>query len=173
MADKITQTNVLQITVQDTDSNRQSFNIENPVNSITIAQVRDIFAPIISSGKWYSRAGNPINYIEQATLTKTKKIELDDSGEAITVTPTEYTFNTTTPNEVTFTVTGSPIKGYKIIKTSGNENILEITGVKIDQLNNTIKVTTRLSGSSSGTCNYEMTITTVAGAITVNLQGIK
>lgn len=150
MADKITQTNVIQITVRDTENNRRSFNIENPRTDTTIAQIRDIFAPIINSGKWYSTNGNPINYIEQATLTKTKKIELSGDMAPITVTPNEITNSGTTE----ITITGSPIKGYRVTETEGGA---QFQSVNINYLANTLTVTAT-AGSGTPTENSYITI---------------
>lgn len=161
MAQTITEKNVIQITVQDTDNNKQSFNMENPKSELTIAQVREIFEPLISTGKWYSRQGNPINYIEQATLTKTKKITLDDGTEAITVTPASGKFGQT------FTVTGSPIKGYNF--TDVNLTSVRLNEVIINNELNTIQATLISISQNPSSGKATLNIITAAGTISVNL----
>lgn len=157
MADKITETNVLQITVKDTDQHKQSFNLQSPLSDTTIAQIREVFEPLIQTGKWYSNYDRQINYIDQATLTKTKKIELSDDT-TIEVTPTQARLTEGTP--ATFTVTGSPIKGFSIIEKNYTGNVFEPT---IDAVNNTITFT--VSGYFTG--NLRVAIVTVAGNIEV------
>lgn len=163
MADKITETDVVQIQAQDSDGNKYSFNVENPKTSTTIENVRETFQPLINSGKWLSKQGFPFSYIPQATVTKTKKIQLDDSGTAITITPTTTQFtNTQTP--ITFTIDGAPITGYKTTKTATDANLISINTVTIDQNTNTLTVYINSRGQHSAGY-FTVTAVTTAGTI--------
>lgn len=167
MAQTITEKNVIQITVQDTDSNKQSFNLENPKSGLTIAQVREVFEPLIATGKWYSRQGNPINYIEQATLTKTKKITLDDGTGAVTVTPSSGSTSGGGIKTVTFTVDGSPIKGYNYIRKGTSVTNVTALPAEIDTENNTITAKFNVNGQFGDV--YDLEIVTIASKLTVTI----
>lgn len=151
MADKITETDVVQIQAQDSDNNKYSFNVEYPKAGTTIANVREAFQPLINSGKWISKQGFPFTYIPQATLTKTKKIELDDGASAVTVTPAEYHPTDVTKEQtqtVTFTVDGAPIQGVKFKDI--NDGIIVLKNPSINATNNTFTITiTTAQGTST------------------------
>lgn len=172
MADKITETDVVQIQAQDSDNNKYSFNVENPKTGTTITNVREAFQPLINSGKWISKQGFPFSYIPQATLTKTKKIELGESGETITVTPSTGNITTAMGGKETFTVAGSPIKGYTIKKMTTQETNVSLQDVKIDPVLNTITTSFNITGNFGD--NYQLNIVTIAGSIEVpiTIQGL-
>lgn len=162
MADRITETDVIQIQAQDSDNNRYSFNVENPKANTTISNVREAFQPLINSGKWVSKQGYPFSYISQATLTKTKKIELADSGATITATPSEVHFEPVFGDRnVTITVDGSPITGYDVKSANG---VVIFANATIDPVANTITFFFTVHNVGGTT---EAIIVTAAGKITI------
>lgn len=166
MADKITETDVVQIQAQDSDGNKYSFNVENPKTSTTIENVREAFQPLINSGKWLSKQGFPFSYIPQATLTKTKKIQLDDGTGAVTVTPTQYSGARGSNQSVTFTVDGSPIKGYSAKQTSGTYTI-SIEEPVINTVNNTLTLKVNINQNANTNDTGILTIVTEATKIEI------
>lgn len=172
MPDKITEKNVIQITTQDTNKNRYSFNLEDPRNAVTINDVREIFEPLIATNKWYSKNGNPINYIEQATLTKTKKIELGEDGQEITVTPSKIEVQRGYTRDYTLTVTGSPIKGYTVRDVVNSDvNFTRFLNVSINPEANTITFTIHAVGQGGTPApSTQVTITTVYTTVTIDVE---
>lgn len=120
MADVITQNNVVQVTMTDAGGNKQSFNIDNPKDNLTLAQIRTALNAAISSGYWYSNKSEPFTAVNSATITQTKKIKLDNSSVEITLTPA--TINTTNSTE-SILVEGSAVRGaYFTDLPTGEEN---------------------------------------------------
>lgn len=161
MAETIT--NVLQVTVQDTDNSNYSFNIENPKENVTIQQVNAALEPLINTQKWYSAKDRPITRVKGATLTRTRKIILDDSTE-ITVTPAEWNINQQGQSaSQTFTVTGEAIQGYNFTTQYSR---VTLDNISIDTVNNTLKATISNPQPNSSD-NGNLNIVTATQVITV------
>jgi len=169
MADKITETDVVQIQAQDSDGNKYSFNVENPKTSTTIENVREAFQPLINSGKWISKQGYPFSYIPQATVTKTKKIQLDDGTGTVTVTPTQYSGPRNSNRQTTFTVDGSPIKGYAGKQTRGTYTI-SLENPVINATNNTLTVNININQNANQDDTGVLTIVTEATKIEIPIS---
>lgn len=173
MAETIT--NVLQITTQDTDNNSYSFNIENPNNNVTIQQVNAALEPLINTQKWYSTKNKTIVRVKNATLTRTRKVILDDSTE-ITVTPAEWTItqNNSQATE-TFTVTGEAIQAYNFVETSSiSGGMLKLNEATINTINNTLTITIELTDSTSNiTRTGTLTIVTTTQTLSIPITFTK
>lgn len=112
MADTITQSSVVQITLVDAIGNRQSFNIDNPKSNISMNQIKAALSPAILSGYWYSKSAEQFVAVNSATVTESKKIKLDNSDVVIEVTPASLNFDASqaTPSG-TVTVEGATVVG--------------------------------------------------------------
>ncbi len=162
MAETIT--NVLQISMQDSDNNSYSFNIENPNEGVTIQQVNAALEPLINTQKWYSTKDRPIVRVRNATLTRTRKIVLEDSTE-ITVTPAEINItSSSTQATATLTVTGEAIQGYKF---SGQKLVLQ--SANIDTVNNTLELNL-INNSPNSTLQDTINIVTTTQILTVPIS---
>lgn len=86
-----TTTNVIQITMIDTAGQTQNFNIDNPKEGLTMGEIRNSLANVLSQGIWYSSKGSPFATVQKATITTQTKTQLEN-GETVTVTPAEVEF---------------------------------------------------------------------------------
>lgn len=146
MADQITTSSVVQVTMQDSSGNKQNFNIDNPKNDLTMAEIRTALTPIVNSGNWYSSYGNQFTAVQSATLTQSTKIKLSDSGVVVTITPSSATVPTTgkqypSASTATFTVEGAPIQSaYLATPTVATEGKIMVLAPEINELQNSVTV---------------------------------
>lgn len=164
MADTITQSSVVQITLVDAIGNRQSFNIDNPKSNISMSQIKAALAPAISSGFWYSKSAEQFVAINSATVTESKKIKLDNSDVVIEVTPASLTLNNETSPKGTVTVEGATVMGAyisQLVTTGTNATMYATTSGQTVTVNANFP-----SGGAQGT-TATLYIVTDARTVTV------
>lgn len=111
MADTITRTSTVQIILSDSAGGRTTFNLDNPKQNLTMQQIRAALSEAILSGCWYSAAGALFTGVLKATMTESKKIELDNSEAEIYITPAEINLPNTTNPSGSVVVEGATVIG--------------------------------------------------------------
>ncbi len=72
----MTETNVVEITVLDSENYERTFRIDNPKSNLTLAQVQAAFATPISEQWLFSSNGSRIVSVPRAVVSVTTKTKL-------------------------------------------------------------------------------------------------
>lgn len=164
MADTITENNVVQVTLVDSNGNKQSFNIDNPKEDLTLSAIKTALNPAISSGFWYSRNLVPFTAVNSATITESRKIKLSDSDTVIEVTPSSITMSGTSTGVVTVegaTLTGAYLTNFS--DTTETDHFYTTINTSDEQK---VYVSSTLSSMPAG-LTFTLTIVTDARQIQV------
>lgn len=169
MADTITQSSVVQITLVDAGGNKQSFNIDNPKDDITMSQIKTALAPAIASGFWYSKNSEAFTAVNSATVTESKKIKLDNSDVEIEITPASITFpaGTTFPADTTVSVTGATVIGAYVTDIDDSDAGSEVFNAYANYTANS--VTLNVPSHSSSIAGMKANLAIVTDARTVKI----
>lgn len=116
-----TVTSVVQITVLDEQNYTRTFNIDNPVENLTLNQINQALTPAFLGRWWISSRGNVITRLESATYATSSKTAI--GGEVISITPSEIN---TTNETATVTVDGGTIQGARL------DNVVVTTNPQIN-----------------------------------------
>lgn len=125
MADKVTTVESVSVRVLANNGYGRTYKIENPVEGLNMATIRSKFAPMLNMNVLLEGTmGTPLTTVESATLTTTRKVQLDSTVTA-SVTPSEFTISTGSINE-SVNVDGATVLGAyvtDITYATGNDNL--------------------------------------------------
>lgn len=65
----IKESSTLDITVMDDQMYEYVYKINNPKENLTLAEVREVYAPVITANLLYSKNGNLVNAVARAKTT--------------------------------------------------------------------------------------------------------
>lgn len=106
-----TSTSVVQITVKDESGYTKTFNIDDPIEDLTLGQINAVLSPAFIGRWWLGRTGAVINQLESANYSTSTKTQI--GGDIISVTPQSGVIDPTQSQSTTFTVEGATIQGYR------------------------------------------------------------
>lgn len=154
-----TTTNTVQIRLQDSSGNNQTFNIDYPASETTLTSIKLALAPAIATNAWRSSYGAPFIRVRGATIVETEKTKLSEGDEAISIEPSSATITTSgATGTQTFIVEGMTITGFDFQYLNGETTITpNFTQTRIDTELNTI--TTVFNTPNAGTAYYNFIIT--------------
>ena len=69
----MTTTSTVDITLVDSSNYETVYKINNPMDELTLTEIRNAYSAIIAAGLLYSRYGNPITSVARAVITLTTK----------------------------------------------------------------------------------------------------
>lgn len=70
MAATIQEVRTVDITLTDSQGYDTTYKINNPVNNLTIQQIRAVYAPVLTAGYLQSKAGYPFTQVTRAVLNE-------------------------------------------------------------------------------------------------------
>lgn len=164
----VTNTTVVQVTVLDTNGYSKTYNLDDPINNLTLNQIKEAFQPAIDGGWLYPRGTYPIASVKQANYSQAIKTSID--GETITIAPTSISFNFSTASDggsqgsETVVVSGAnptAASVVDIISTTGSFDSLSYFAVTITDNNivvNLMKKQGTATSSGGGTATLRVVV---------------
>lgn len=115
MADVITETSVVQVTLLDAAGYAKSLNLDNPKSGLTLNQIREAFQSAIA-GRWLYGRSDIVVEVQKATYSQSIKTPIG-GGEAV-ITPNSANITDGTTNPFTFSVEGGTPTAANIINST-------------------------------------------------------
>lgn len=73
----MTETNVLEIVLVDDSNYEKTLRLDNPVDNVTLAVIRQKFATAISEGWLLGKSGTPVILVARASKVVTQKTSVE------------------------------------------------------------------------------------------------
>lgn len=138
--------NVLQITVTDEGGYTKSFNIDNPVENISLNQIKTALQPAFSGRWWLGKYNSSITELKAATYTQTIKTQI--AGETVSVTPASFTTDISASQSTfsqNFTVAGGTPAMAQFILPDSNKT--DFTNTSVNITNDIVQLSTYYSAT--------------------------